>query len=1478
MSKQNQTTFNPMEITKYFKDQQPPNFDEFTPGENFKDPYFLPCENSLIGKDSYGNYIDEEQGEYNETELNKAYPVKDHLWKRVKDIREGEWSIFEDKIEFSDIKQGSVSDCYFLSAISALTEYPQLILDKFRVRKINEIGYYEVVLFIDGEWQVVILDDYFPIKNKDFIFAKPNGNELWVVLLEKAWAKVNGGYSNISYGLLSEALLVLTGFGSEFIETEPDKPLEIFRKIQEANEKGAVMGCGSLSSDTGKDDAMTSNNIVLSHAYTLIDARAKEDEDIFLYKIRNPWGDTEWTGNWSDKSRQWNDELKTYFGMVEGNDGTFFMDVDDFVENYEDTHICRINYGAKVRTFFIENEDMLNVPIMFKLSVFNKGEVTFCVTARDRRFNRSVPEDEFRPFSFMMFKYDENYNVQQFYGGKGGYLNISKTEDLEPGDYIILLYIPYDKMEKIGKNFKYFFSVSSKTEMNVKYEGKDPEFEMMEYMIISYYKNLKETEIKACSQFITQFFSEINKVTNICPLIVYNNMYDTMSFTFDCKNTKGYYILNRFPGEKEITVNVGVKKFAVIFFGLITEDKAKLGYGMSAKYMDPDDEETEYDYDPSIILKNKPEQEEEEEGIKSTHFNLPSKEAAEAIPDLKMHENPPEEQQQSEMNKINEYDVLKADYPTEFEVLETQFKPSEDPEIANLPWGKIQCNESETYIGQIKGKKPEGRGIYNYSDGNIYIGDWKDGSMEGMGILYNKKGKKQYKGTFKNNLISGTGIFYIDEKNNTYYIGDFDKNTMNGYGVLYEEGDKWCGTFKDGQRNGLGYHTPLKGRKMISYYKENEPQNQVVLKPREVKQLNIAQENMLNKQDQYVIGECSLKDVDEAQETFNNILTNLYQKKTDEEEMRKEKEQEKKKKEGMKLRSGRRRNNPNKEVKPEDVIENKEITGSIEQKSELPARRTERGEKKRQLLTQKKALFMKTQLFNMFPEMNEDTFKYEEEGVERSYSNITGNNAGLGALFDGKYYYIGEFLGKVPYGRIRKFDKREKFVMEGIMNVKEGQKTPPKFEDGEAKILMNNGELYEGEIKGERMNGKGKYTMKNGDVWYGNFVNDTLKGKGTYVTKMGQCHFAVEYNDSKIINQEQLPDENRLIKSEEVYCDQLSKEINDYLLQFLNRIPAIITEDTIMMGKSETEELFYHGQMCADQTGNLMPHGRGIQFNTGTDGKCIYIGNFYRGIKEGKGFMLDGEMDLIYQGDFKNDKYDGEGCTETPSFIFKGQFREGVPHGIGIKYTEDKNSKLVGAYENGKEVRSLTMNFEKGTFQENLYKNGNLVSQKEEVDTNNEDYVRRLKEKLKLKSKKYEKYWKLWQTLPKLYENFNFTPVQMGCPEGIYFGEVNEFGLKHGRGLILENPEDQYFLGYFEVGKKIGHGRIFDSNDKPIYEGEYVNGNVFGPGTFYNSEGQIMKADFNELGNGVATLQDPQTGRSEKINVIGYEQEEEEES
>lgn len=68
-------------------------------------------------------------------------------------------------------------------------------------KKINKAGCYALRLHINGRPRVVVVDDYLPTKiNKAgqvaLAFAKSSkgDNEMWMMLIEKAYAKVCGSY------------------------------------------------------------------------------------------------------------------------------------------------------------------------------------------------------------------------------------------------------------------------------------------------------------------------------------------------------------------------------------------------------------------------------------------------------------------------------------------------------------------------------------------------------------------------------------------------------------------------------------------------------------------------------------------------------------------------------------------------------------------------------------------------------------------------------------------------------------------------------------------------------------------------------------------------------------------------------------------------------------------------------------------------------------------------------------------------------------------------------------------------------------------------------------------------------------------------------------------------------------------------------------------------------------------------------------
>mmetsp|Transcript_46880 Transcript_46880/g.63606 ORF Transcript_46880/g.63606 Transcript_46880/m.63606 type:complete len:84 (-) Transcript_46880:1167-1418(-) len=69
-------------------------------------------------------------------------------WKRPEEIfGKGKFSLF-DKIDPSDIKQGYCGDCYFLSSISSLAEFPERIKAIFLTKEINDAGCYALQFYL----------------------------------------------------------------------------------------------------------------------------------------------------------------------------------------------------------------------------------------------------------------------------------------------------------------------------------------------------------------------------------------------------------------------------------------------------------------------------------------------------------------------------------------------------------------------------------------------------------------------------------------------------------------------------------------------------------------------------------------------------------------------------------------------------------------------------------------------------------------------------------------------------------------------------------------------------------------------------------------------------------------------------------------------------------------------------------------------------------------------------------------------------------------------------------------------------------------------------------------------------------------------------------------------------------------------------------------------------------------------------------
>lgn len=169
-----------------------------------------------------------------ENPKNKNPLVKknDIIWKRIDEIYEPPIFIFKkyQLSEISRIMQGLfIKNSYFLYAIGFLQLYNKKLIERlFLNDKYNYYGCYGMNLNYNGEWCIFMLDDHFPfLKSKNqLVFSKSEKNEMWLMLLEKSYAKLYGSYENIQNGNFLDALFDLTGINYELIENTQFASLE----------------------------------------------------------------------------------------------------------------------------------------------------------------------------------------------------------------------------------------------------------------------------------------------------------------------------------------------------------------------------------------------------------------------------------------------------------------------------------------------------------------------------------------------------------------------------------------------------------------------------------------------------------------------------------------------------------------------------------------------------------------------------------------------------------------------------------------------------------------------------------------------------------------------------------------------------------------------------------------------------------------------------------------------------------------------------------------------------------------------------------------------------------------------------------------------------------------------------------------------------------------------------------------------------
>ena len=135
------------------------------------------------------------------------------------------------------------------------------------------------------------MDEYVPYLYNSPAFTKAKDDELWVVLLEKAWAKLYTSYKRIEAGYPEEALHDLTGAPVRNLylkQASFDKEKE-WKYLLKASQREYSM---VASSRPGSDTTKSETGIVQGHAYTFLNATylRYSNHQERIVQLRNPWG------------------------------------------------------------------------------------------------------------------------------------------------------------------------------------------------------------------------------------------------------------------------------------------------------------------------------------------------------------------------------------------------------------------------------------------------------------------------------------------------------------------------------------------------------------------------------------------------------------------------------------------------------------------------------------------------------------------------------------------------------------------------------------------------------------------------------------------------------------------------------------------------------------------------------------------------------------------------------------------------------------------------------------------------------------------------------------------------------------------------------------------------------------------------------------------------------------------------------------
>ena len=278
----------------------------------------------------------------------------------------------------------------------------------------------------------------------------------------------------------------------------------LWQKIVEAvNNNFIIMAVSNHNTSIEKLGLLPNSSYIISNIYEI----KGENETERLLKLNNPWGDTEFSGDWGETSNLWTDELKEKVAFSEKNEGDFFMSFDDFIKYYNSLGIVKLHEEYLSNSIRISKLQAKKGQLI-KIIVSNKNCHTYLQLYQKNPRILLFDGTYQKPQLSYLILTDKNFNYITSMTSNNMHLCVEYN--LERGTYYLFCDVNYRYVNPNQKVHGY--NVTSYSSHEIKLENITKEVNIKECLqkaMISYCKSkIKPNKIRDVNVYFTKSFND----------------------------------------------------------------------------------------------------------------------------------------------------------------------------------------------------------------------------------------------------------------------------------------------------------------------------------------------------------------------------------------------------------------------------------------------------------------------------------------------------------------------------------------------------------------------------------------------------------------------------------------------------------------------------------------------------------------------------------------------------------------------------------------------------------------------------------------------------------------------------------------------------------------------------------------------------------------------------------------------------------